>query len=76
MKEEAPSLQSTRSLGVPEPWWDGELAEAIHRTLRLRESMLNTLRLSSSQLHKRFWLYCVHLITVDTLHTSRPLVCM
>lgn len=60
MKEEAPNLQTSRSLGVPEPWWEGELAEAIHRTLRLRESMLNTLKLSSSQLHKRFWLYYEH----------------
>lgn len=43
-----------RSLGVSEPWWEGQLAEAIHRTLQMREKVFNTVKMASSQLHKRF----------------------
>ena len=64
-KERLPSTntalpESTRTLGTPEPWWGGELAESIHNTLRGRESMLDTLKLASPQLPKR----CVLLLFI------------
>lgn len=42
-----------KHLGFPKPWWEGQLAEGIHRTLKNREIMLDTINLASPQLHKR-----------------------
>lgn len=44
----------SRTACLPKPWWEGQLAEAIHGTLKKREKMLETLKLASPQLHKRF----------------------
>lgn len=38
----------------PQAWWEGQLAEGIHRTMRNREKMLDTIKLASPQLQKRF----------------------
>lgn len=37
----------------PPPWWEGHLAEEIHRTLKKREALLDSINLASPQLHKR-----------------------
>ena len=39
---------------LPQAWWEGQLAEGIHQTLKKRETMLETINLASPQLHKRF----------------------
>lgn len=39
---------------MPKPWWESQLAEGIHNTLKSREGMLATIQLSSPQLSKRF----------------------
>ena len=38
---------------LPTAWWDGQLAEGIHRTLQEREKLLDTVKLASPQLHNR-----------------------
>jgi len=38
---------------APEAWWEGQLAESIHKTLQERERMLDTIKLASPQLNKR-----------------------
>ncbi len=42
-----------RPARLPEAWWEGQLAEGIHRTLQMREKRLETIKLASPQLHRR-----------------------
>lgn len=47
------TMHQAGRLGLPEAWWEGQLAESIHRTLQHREKLLDTVKLASPQLHKR-----------------------
>ena len=38
---------------LPQPWWEGQLAESIHNTMKKREGILATVQLASPQLCKR-----------------------
>lgn len=48
--------ESSRNLQIlTRPWWEGQLAEGIHTTLKNREGMLAMIKLASPQLKKRYF---------------------
>lgn len=47
------SLSPPSPSRLPTAWWDGQLAEGIHKTLQEREKLLDTVKLASPQLQNR-----------------------
>ena len=45
--------QKNSQVPEPQPWWESQLAVGIHKTLRKKEKMLDTIKMASPQLHKR-----------------------